>query len=71
MTIQRDFRLLAAERRDVEQKIRALEEWNNLLLEKAKREQMYSYRQANDVLKETPTESQLSLWSENELVSER
>jgi hypothetical protein len=70
MTVQRE--LLAAARRDVEQKIRALEEWNNLLLENVKRVEMYSYGQSKKVLKKLPNSgSQLSLWSENELVSER
>ena len=70
MTVQRA--LLAAQSREVEQKIKALEEWNNLLLENAKRVEMYSYEQSKKVLKKLPNSgSQLSLWSENELVSER
>jgi hypothetical protein len=70
MTVQRE--LLAAARRDVEQKIRALEEWNNLLLENVKRVEMYSYGQSKKVLKKLPNSgSQLSLWSENELLSGR
>jgi hypothetical protein len=71
MTVQRDVRLLAAERQ-VEQKIKAVEEWNNLLLENAKRAEMYSYRRSNTLLKEMPNSgSQLSLWPENDLLSER
>ena len=67
MTVQRDVRLLAAERQEVEQKIKAVEEWNNLLLENAKRTEMYSYGRSNTVLKEMPNSgSQLSLWPENE-----
>ena len=70
MTVQRA--LLAAQSREVEQKIRALEEWNNLLLERAKRVELYSYGQSKRLLKEMPNSgSQLSLWTENELVSER
>jgi hypothetical protein len=70
MTVQRV--LLAAQSREVEQKIRALEEWNNLLLENAKRVEMYSYAQSKKLLKKLPNSgSQLSLWSENELVSKR
>jgi len=69
MTIQRE--LVAAERREVEQKIKALEDWNNLRLENAKRVQMYPYG-AKKVLKEMHNpESQLSLWSEDELLSGR
>ena len=72
MKVQRDVTLLAAEQRDVEQKIRALEEWNNLLLENAKRVEMYSYGQSKRLLKEMPNSgSQLLLWSENELLSGR
>ena len=72
MMVQRDVTLLAAERRDVEQKIRAAEEWNNLLLENAKRVEMYSYGHSKNVLKDMPNSaSQLSLWSENELLSGR
>jgi hypothetical protein len=67
MMLQRDVTLLEAERRDVEQKIRAAEEWNNLLLENAKRVEMYSYGQSKRLLKEMPNSgSQLSLWPEKE-----
>ncbi|MGN6732391.1 MAG: hypothetical protein ACTHMB_10535 [Candidatus Binatia bacterium] len=71
MTVQRDVRIFAAERGEVEQKIRAVEEWNNLLLENAKRAEMYSYGQSKKLLKEMPNSgSQLSLWPENDLLSE-
>ena len=72
MMVQRDVTLLAAERRDVEQKIRAAEEWNNLLLENAKRVELYSYRQSKRLLKELPNSgSQLSLWPEKNPLSGR
>jgi len=72
MTVERDVIVRAAERRGLEQKIRAVEEWNNLLLESAKRGEMYSYAQSKNVLKEMLNSgSQLSLWPENDLHSER
>jgi hypothetical protein len=52
MTVQRA--LLAAQPRQVEQKIRALEEWNNLLFENAKRVEIYSYGQSKKLLKNSP-----------------
>jgi|SoiMethySBSTD1v2_1073268.scaffolds.fasta_scaffold1812924_2 hypothetical protein len=54
MKVQRDVTLLAAEGRDVEQKIKAVEEWNNLLLEKAKRVELYSYWHSKKCLKKCP-----------------
>jgi hypothetical protein len=69
MTVQRDVRLLAAERREIEQKIRAVEEWSNLI-ENANRVG-YSYGHSKKRFKENPTGSQLSLWPENDLLSER
>jgi hypothetical protein len=72
MMVQRDLTLSATQRGQVEQKIRALEEWNNLFLENAKRVEMYSYGHSKKLLKKLPNSgSQLSLWSENELASER
>jgi hypothetical protein len=72
MTAQREVRLLAAEREEVDQKIRAVEEWNNLLLENAKRVEMNSYGQTKEALKEMPNSgAQLSLWSDDALFSER
>ena len=72
MTVKRDVRLSAVQRREVEEKITAAEAWNDLLLENATRIDMYSYGQSKKVLKKLPNSgSQLSLWSENELVSER
>ena len=52
MTVQRA--LVATQRGEVGQEIRALEEWNNLLLEKAKRVEMYSYGQSKKLLKHFP-----------------
>ena len=65
MTVQRE--LLAAARRDVEQKIRAVEEWNNLRLENAHRVEMYAYGHSKRaVFKEIhDPESQLCLWSKD------
>ena len=54
MMVQRDLTLSATQRGQVEQKIRALEEWNNLFLENAKRVEMYSYGQSKKVLKKCP-----------------
>lgn len=79
MTVQREVVVKAvlepmAERRDVEEKIRAVEEWNNLLLENAARSDMDSYMQQKSqrTSKEMPSsESQLSLRFENSAVSER
>jgi hypothetical protein len=72
MTIQRGVRLPQAQRREVEEKIRAVEAWNDLLLENATRIDMYSYGQSKRVLKEMLNSgSQLSLWSENNPLSER
>jgi hypothetical protein len=72
MTVQRDVRLSAVQRREVEERIRAVEAWNDLLLENAARIDMYSYGQSKRVLKEMPNSgSQLSLWSENDPLSER
>ena len=71
MTIQRDVRLSAQQGRKVEEKIRAAEAWNDLLRENA-RIDMYSYGQSKRVLKEMPgSGSQLSLWPENDPLSER
>jgi hypothetical protein len=59
MTIQRDVRLSAPQRWEIEDKIRAAEAWNDL-------------RQSKRVLKDMPnSEMQLSLWPENDLLSER
>jgi len=72
MTVQRGVRLPQAQRREVEEKIRAVEAWNDLLLENATRIDMYSYGQSKRVLKEMLNSgSQLSLWSENNPLSER
>jgi hypothetical protein len=63
-----------AQRRNVEEKIRAVEEWNNLLLENAARMAMRPYTQskAQTVLKEMVNSgSQLSLPFENHAVSAR
>jgi hypothetical protein len=71
MTIQRDVRLSAQQGRKVEEKIRAAEAWNDLLRENA-RIDLYSYRQSKRMLKEMPgSGSQLSLWPENDPLSER
>ena len=82
MTAQRDvglqFTLVKAtidptsQRRKVEEKIRAVEEWNNLLLENAARMDMGPYMQskAQAVLKEMLNSgSQLPLPFENDPVS--
>jgi hypothetical protein len=59
MTVQRDVRLSRATRAGSEEKIRAAEAWNDL-------------RQSKRVLKDMPnSEMQLSLWPENDLLSER
>jgi len=59
MTVQRDVRLSRATRAGSEEKIRAAEAWNDL-------------RQSKRVLKDMPnSEMQLSLWPENNLLSER
>ena len=59
MTVQRDVRLSRATRAESEEKIRAAEAWNDL-------------RQSKRVLKDMPnSEMQLSLWPENDLLSER
>jgi hypothetical protein len=59
MTVQHDVRLSALQGRKVEEKIRAAEAWNDL-------------RQSKRVLKDMPnSEMQLSLWPENDLLSER
>ena len=59
MTVQHDVRLSALQGRKVEEKIRAAEAWNDL-------------RQSKRVLKDIPnSEMQLSLWPENDLLSER
>jgi len=72
MTVQRDVRLSAVQRREVEEKITAAEAWNDLLLENATRIDMYSYGQSKKVLKEMPSSGpQLSLWSEKDPLSER
>jgi len=72
MTVQRGVRLPQAQRREVEEKIRAVEAWNDLLLENATRIDMYSYGQSKRVLKEMLNSgSQLSLWFENNPLSER
>jgi hypothetical protein len=72
MTAQRDVRLSAVQRREVEEKIRAAEAWNNLLLENATRIDMFCYGQSKTVVKEMPNSgSQLSLWSEKDPLSER
>lgn len=71
MTVHRDVRLsLAAQRRT--ERIRALEAWNDLLLQNAVQIDMYSYGQSKRALIEIPNSgSQLSLWSENDPLSER
>ena len=72
MTVKRDVRLSAPQGLEVEEKIRAAGAWNDFLVENAKRVEMYSYGQSKKVLKKLPNSgSQLSLWSENELASER
>ena len=59
MTVQHDVRLSAPQEREVEEKIRAAEAWNDL-------------RQSKRVLKDIPnSEKQLSLWPENDPLSER
>ena len=59
MIVQRDVRLSALLGREVEEKIRAAEAWNDL-------------QQSKRVLKDMPnSEMQLSLWPENDLLSER
>jgi hypothetical protein len=59
MTVQRDVRLSRATRAGSEEKIRAAEAWNDL-------------RQSKRVLKDMPnSEMQLSLWPENDPLSER
>jgi hypothetical protein len=72
MTVQRDVRLSGPQRREVDEKIRAVEAWNDLFLENA-RTDTYSYGRSKRVLKEMPNSggSQLSLWSENDPLSER
>jgi hypothetical protein len=71
MTIQRDVRLSAQQGRKVEEKIRAAEAWNDLLRENALID-LYSYGQSKRMLKEIPgSGSQLSLWPENDPLSER
>jgi hypothetical protein len=71
MRIQRDVRLSAPQRWEIEEKIRAAEAWNDLLRENA-RIDLYSYGQSKKVLKEIPgSGSQLSLWPENDPLSER
>lgn len=60
-------------RREVDEKIRAVEEWNNLLLEHAARMNMRSYTRSKSQaeFKEMPNSgSQLSFWFENGPVSE-
>jgi hypothetical protein len=59
MTVQRDVRLSRATRAGSEEKIRAAEAWNDL-------------QQSKRVLKDMPnSEMQLSLWPENDPLSER
>jgi len=71
MTVQRDVRLSSPQRREVEEKIRAVEAWKDLLLENS-RIDIYSYGKSKKVLKEMPTSgSQLSLWPEKDPLSER
>ena len=71
MTIQRDVRLSAPQQWKIEEKIRAAEAWNDLLRENA-RIDLYSYGQSKRMLKEMPgSGSQLSLWPENDPLSER
>ena len=83
MTVQRDvglqFALVKAildpkaHKRQVEEKIRAVEEWNNLFLEKAARMDIHSYMQKKPQMpvKATPNRSvsQLSLSFDNDAVS--
>ena len=71
MTVQRDVRLSRATRAGSEEKIRAAEAWNDLLRENA-RIDVYPYGQSKRVLKDMPnSEMQLSLWPENDPLSER
>ena len=71
MTIQRDVRLSAQQGRKVQEKIRAAEAWNDLLRENP-RIDVYPYGQSKKVLKGIPgSGSQLSLWPENDPLSER
>jgi hypothetical protein len=71
MTVQHDVRLSALQGRKVEEKIRAAEAWNDLLRENALID-LYSYGQSKRMLKEIPgSGSQLSLWPENDPLSER
>jgi hypothetical protein len=71
MAIQRDVRISAQQGRKVEEKIRAAEAWNDLRRENA-RINMHSYGQSTRVLKHMlNSEMQLSLWPENDPLSER
>ena len=54
MTVQRDVRLRAAQRQEVEQKIKAVEEWNKSSSRKGETSGVYSYGQLKKVLKEMP-----------------
>jgi len=60
------------QRGSVEEKFRAVEEWNDLLLENAARMDVHAHRQTKHqtVLKMANAESQLSLCFDNELFSE-
>ena len=70
MTVQHDVRFSAPQRREIEDKIRAVEAWHDLLDDA--RIDMYSCGQSKRVLKEMPnSEMQLSLWPENDRLSER
>jgi hypothetical protein len=70
MTVQCDVRFSAPQRREIEDKIRAVEAWHDLLDDA--RIDMYSCGQSKRVLKEMPnSEMPLSLWPENDRLSER
>ena len=71
MTIQRDVRLSAQQGRKVQEKIRAAEAWNDLFRENTRLD-VYFYGQSKRLLKQMPgSGSQLSLWPENDPLSER
>ena len=71
MTVKRDVRLSAPQRWEIEEKMRAAEAWNDLFRENTRLD-VYFYGQSKRVLKEMPnSEMQLSLWPENDRLSER
>jgi hypothetical protein len=71
MTVQLDVRLSAPQRWEIEEKMRAAEAWNDLFRENTRLD-VYFYGQSKRVLKQMPgSGSQLSLWPENDPLSER